>query len=420
LVTVLARYHLVKQVDLRLSRRGSGESKNGWRLSSSALRWTLCNRDAAPQDEYHAAVLKQRIGSGRRGPVNDYFRSLYNDLATTLSQQGRPFLQTLLAREHTAQVDALEREKREEAFREAQLRLLYCSPTMELGVDISSLNTVYMRNVPPTPANYAQRSGRAGRSGQPALVLSYCGATSPHDQYFFSAPTRMVSGAVSAPTLELANEELLIAHFRALWLAATGKALPSKVKELVGLESELKPVVSEIAEALDNPKARDQALQACKAIVDDLQRHNWLGATPPPWLTESWLEGLINSTARDFDRSLGRWRGLLDAVTSQLVQAGQDMINYALPEREKKNAEQRQRAALLQRDLLLAERSGPQGTNGDFTTYRYLASQGFMPGYNFPRLPLLAFIPGSREQVNGGTYLSRPRFVGISEFGPTR
>ena len=418
LVAVLGRYHLVKQVDLRLSRRGSGESKSGCRLSSSALRWTMCDPAGDPQDEYHAALLKQRQGSGRRGPVNDYFRTLYNDLASTLSAQGRPFLQTLLAREHTAQVDAQEREKREEAFREAQLRLLYCSPTMELGVDISSLNTVYMRNVPPTPANYAQRSGRAGRSGQPALVLSYCGATSPHDQYFFSAPTRMVSGAVSAPTLELANEELLIAHFRALWLAATAKALPGKVKELVALDAEPKPVIPEIAEALDNPSARDQALRACQAIVDDLKRHNWLGATPPPWLTESWLEGLINSTARDFDRSLGRWRGLLQAVDSQMDSAERTARNLALPERERLNADQRRNAARIQQRLLLAEASGSTTANGDFTTYRYLASQGFMPGYNFPRLPLLAFIPGSREQVNGGTYLSRPRFVGISEFGP--
>lgn len=292
LMTVLGRYHLVKEVDLRLSRRGSGEKKSGWRLSSSALRWTLADPKGEPRDGYHAALLRQRQGSGRRGPVNDYFRSLYNDLASPLSAQGRPFLQTLLAREHTAQVDAQEREEREEAFREARLRLLYCSPTMELGVDISSLNTVYLRNVSPTPANYAQRSGRAGRSGQPALVLSYCGATSPHDQYFFSAPTRMVSGAVSAPTLELANEELLITHFRALWLATTGKALPSKVKELVELDFELKPVGGEIAGALDNPSARDQALRDCQAIVDDLQRHNWLGSPPPPWLTESWLEGV--------------------------------------------------------------------------------------------------------------------------------
>ena len=64
-----------------------------------------------------------------------------------------------------------QREEREEAFREGRLRILYCSPTMELGVDIADLNVVNLRNVPPTPANYAQRSGRAGRSGQPALGL---------------------------------------------------------------------------------------------------------------------------------------------------------------------------------------------------------------------------------------------------------
>lgn len=68
----------------------------------------------------------------------------------------------LEAHEHTAQVPSEVREQREHAFREGKLPILYCSPTMELGVDISELNVVNMRNVPPTPANYAQRSGRAG------------------------------------------------------------------------------------------------------------------------------------------------------------------------------------------------------------------------------------------------------------------
>ena len=87
------------------------------------------------------------------------------------------------------------RQEREERFRKGVLPVLFCSPTMELGVDIADLNVVNMRNVPPTPANYAQRSGRAGRSGQPALVFTYCSTGSPHDQYFFRRPERMVAGA---------------------------------------------------------------------------------------------------------------------------------------------------------------------------------------------------------------------------------
>ena len=50
---------------------------------------------------------------------------------------------------------------------------------------------------------------------------------------------------------------------------------------------------------------------------------------------------------------------------------------------------------------------------GDFYPYRCLASEGFLPGYNFPALPVRAWIP--RED---GEYIPRPRFLALSEFGP--
>jgi hypothetical protein len=54
----------------------------------------------------------------------------------------------------------------------------------------------------------------------------------------------------------------------------------------------------------------------------------------------------------------------------------------------------------------------------DFYSYRYFASEGFLPGYNFPRLPLSAYIPARRMRQGREEYLSRPRFLAISEFGP--
>jgi superfamily II DNA/RNA helicase len=161
---MLKAWGLVKPVEVRLGRKAS-EVLPGWRLTSSSLRWTLVDPDAAAQDRYEELLRDQLQQKGRRGPVNRYFRNLYADLASLITSAGKPFLQTLLAREHTAQVPSEKREEREAEFRAGKLPVMFCSPTMELGVDIADLNAVNLRNVPPTPANYAQRSGRAGRSG---------------------------------------------------------------------------------------------------------------------------------------------------------------------------------------------------------------------------------------------------------------
>lgn len=66
-------------------------------------------------------------------------------------------------------------------------------------------------------------------------------------------------------------------------------------------------------------------------------------------------------------------------------------------------------------DQITILEQGKASNGSDFYSYRYLATEGFLPGYNFPRLPLYAFIPGEGK---AGSFLQRARFLAISEFGP--
>lgn len=384
----------------------------GWQLNGSAMLWKKGSGESA-----------------RQAQDNAFFRNLYRNIAQLLSNPAHQLFD-FEAREHTAQVeqdDRMEREARfrftdkdKEAWRATHghelewLPVLFCSPTMELGVDISSLNTVYMRNVPPTPANYAQRSGRAGRAGQPALVITYCASQSPHDQYYFRDPVRMVHGQVNPPTLDLANRELVQSHLQAIWLAETGKKLGNSIRDLLDMEKpdEL-PMTTELADDLGRPSAQKTAHQRGLRVLGMLQDE--LTPERAPWFTPTWPESVFQRAFSEFDGALNRWRDLYRATARAIEINYRTENNPAASERERREAQQRHNEARKQRDLLLA---GDSAFNSDFYTYRYLASQGLLPGYNFPRLPLMAYIPARRGNIGRESFLSRPRFLALSEFGP--
>ena len=88
---------------------------------------------------------------------------------------------------------------------------------------------------------------------------------------------------------------------------------------------------------------------------------------------------------------------------------------HGLPADERREAKTRQAQANEQ--IILLERGSATG-GSDFFSYRYLATEGFLPGYNFPRLPLYAFIPSGGYQGGKAAYLQRARFLAIAEFGP--
>lgn len=101
----------------------------------------------------------------------------------------------LRAMEHSAQISGSDLTKRENDFKAGKINLLSCSTTMEMGVDIGGLTAVAMNNVPPHPANFLQRAGRAGRRGETAaLSFTLCKAT-PHGEAVFKNPLWPLSRA---------------------------------------------------------------------------------------------------------------------------------------------------------------------------------------------------------------------------------
>lgn len=81
-------------------------------------------------------------------------------------------------------------------------KMLSCTPTLEMGVDVGNLSTVILCSVPPEQANYAQRVGRGGRRDGNSLALTVA-ASDPHDLAYYEVPQNMIAGDVRMPAIFL-------------------------------------------------------------------------------------------------------------------------------------------------------------------------------------------------------------------------
>jgi len=119
----------------------------------------------------------------------------------------RADLVRMRSREHTGLLKREERESLEQRFirpdsRSTDPKLLSCTPTLEMGVDVGDLSSVILCSVPPAQANYAQRIGRGGRRDGNSIGLTIA-TNQAHDLSFYEAPERMIEGAIEMPAIFL-------------------------------------------------------------------------------------------------------------------------------------------------------------------------------------------------------------------------
>ena len=143
----------------------------------------------------------------------------------------------LIAAEHTAQLNTAQEnevfskaEEYELLFQDVYLGMqgatqerpaidvLSCTTTMEVGIDIGALSGVSLRNMPPSRANYQQRSGRAGRRGDAIATVTAFGSADSHDEHYFVHPDQMIRGSTDTPTLTLDNSVIAQRHITAFLL----------------------------------------------------------------------------------------------------------------------------------------------------------------------------------------------------------
>ncbi len=347
---------------------------------------------------------------------NQYFKIFYSQDISGLKNR--------LAGEHTGQLSYELRQKNEKAFRhdkdvsdQERLCALFCSPTMELGIDISELIAVHMRNVPPNPANYTQRSGRAGRSGQGALVFTYCSLINPHDRHYFENKQDMVAGIVRPIHLDFRNQELWATHLHAIALSIAGIGeLQKSLGDVIDIEHpalKLKDNVEyEIKNINENETQKNLLRQAMLAIMKE--HDNDLSNSY--WYYDNWLDDKIKAIYDQFNKSFDRWREMFRKATITQFEANRTIESPHISRisDEYRNARREQDRAQRKLDLLL-NKGMKNSEESEFFPYRYLASEGFLPGYNFSRLPLRLFL---EDSSTGGDYISRPRKLALNEFGP--
>jgi ATP-dependent helicase YprA (DUF1998 family) len=315
------------------------------------------------------------------GDDEDHYRYLYRSLNPV----------PLSASEHTGQLTSTEAAEIQQRFIHGEVNALSCSTTFELGVDVGELQSVVLRNMPPTTANYVQRAGRAGRRiDSAALIVTYAQRRS-HDLAQYQNPVTMVAGEVRAPYVPLGNERIDRRHAHSVAFAAFFR----HYKELTGEEWH------DAGEFfLPGPGGTPPASQRVPGFLEPV----------PAGVLQSLRRVLPGTVQAEIGLDTGEWvgelGGLLERIQAELA-ADVDAFE-----------ERRQQAFTDRRGDLVQRYEKTINTLTKRNLINFLANRNVLPKYGFPTDTVELRTQYADHREGSKLELSRDLSAAIYEFAP--
>jgi ATP-dependent helicase YprA (DUF1998 family) len=275
----------------------------------------------------------------------------------------------MISKEHSAQLSGTRRREIERAFKSGESDVLVCTPTMEMGVDIGDLPSVFMRNIPPGPANYAQRSGRAGRRERIALINAFA-LSRAHDTYFFDRPSDMISGEIEPPDFSIENERILRRQVNSLILEKLDFQFRGKLGEHFP-ETEQEFALPEVQNEVQGK--RDGIVDAVlRAFNKDKEAETKRAALA--WMNRDEIGRVVD----------GFYTSLLHAFEPWLQERNtlfREVLNLTMEKAKIARSQPKLAAQLTERETFLYRLLDQVDSKYPLA---YLSDQGFLPSYAFP------------------------------------